>query len=91
MEQVETQNDPKPPKPPQDPKHLVTIEVDGTQRQVEKGKYVVSELKALVGIAPEYELDKVEGGRFEALTDDVTVHIKGEEIFVSHVRRGGSS
>jgi hypothetical protein len=91
MEQVETQKDPQPPKPPQDPKHLVAIEVDGTQRQVEKGKYVVSELKALLGIAPEYELDQVEGGRFEALADDATIHIKGEEIFVSHVRRGGSS
>lgn len=91
MERVESQPDNKPPPPYEEPKHLVTVTVDGTHRRVPKGKYQVSEFKTLVEVAAEYELDRVEGGRFEPLADDATLHIKGEEVFVSHVRRGGSS
>lgn len=91
MERVEGQHDEKHRDHPGDQKHLVSVSVDGTLRHVPKGKYQVSEFKATVGVAPEYELDQVEDGQFTALADDASIHIKGEEVFVSHVRRGGSS
>lgn len=91
MERVEAQPEKQPPPLQGEPKHLVTVTVDGAARQVPKGKYQVVDFKALVDVPAEYELDGVERGRFEPLADDATVHIKGEEVFVSHVRRGGSS
>lgn len=72
-------------------KHLVTVSVDGHDRQVPKGKYTVAEFKATVGVAANYELDQIVDGEFKPLPDDGTIHIKGHEAFVSHVRRGGSS
>jgi hypothetical protein len=56
-----------------------------------KGKHIVSVLKAELGVAPDYELDEVVNGEFRPLPDDSVIHIKGEEVFVSHVRRGASS
>lgn len=72
-------------------KHLVPVTVDGEIKHVMRGKYVVSEFKAAVGVPADYELDEVVEGEFRPLADDATIHIKGEEVFVSHVRRGGSS
>lgn len=74
-----------------DDKHLVTFNLDGKERQIEKGKHVVSELKQRFGIPAEYELDQVVNGTFEALANDASVKIHGGEVFVSHVRGGGSS
>ena len=72
-------------------KHLVTVSVDGQAKEVARGKYIVSEFKPIVGAPADYELDQVVDGEFKPLADDATVHIKGDEVFVSHVRRGGSS
>jgi hypothetical protein len=91
MERIEPQHEGRVGLPQEGTKHLVTISVDGSDRWVPKGKYVVSEFKGMVAVSPEYELDQVEDGRFEPLPDGDTVHIKGGEVFVSHVRRGGSS
>jgi len=91
MERIEPQHEGRGGPPQDGSKHLVSISVDGTDRPVPKGKYVVSEFKGMVGVPPEYELDQVEAGRFQPLPDGDTVHIKGGEVFVSHVRRGGSS
>jgi hypothetical protein len=91
MERAQMQQDGTGKPPHEDSKHLVIVSVDGTSHRVPKGKYDVAEFKAMVGVPAEYELDQVEGGRFDPLPDDGTVHIKGDEVFVSHVRRGGSS
>lgn len=72
-------------------KHLVPATVDGEIKRVIRGKYLVSDFKAVVGVPSDYELDEVVAGEFRPLADDATIHIKGEEVFVSHVRRGGSS
>lgn len=72
-------------------KHLVTVSVDGQPKEVARGKYLVSEFKAIVGVPADYELDQVVDGEFKPLADDATLHVKGHEVFVSHVRRGGSS
>lgn len=71
---------------------LVTVNVDGGDRQIAEGVYKVSELKHSFGVAQDYELDEVaHDGEFKPLNDTQSVHIRGGEIFVSHVRQGGSS
>ena len=72
-------------------KHVVAVLVDSVRKMVRRGKYVVSEFKKEVAVLADYELDEVVAGEFYALADDATIHIKGDEVFVSHVRRGGSS
>lgn len=69
----------------------VQVTVDGAAKLVKKGKYAVSEFKLEVGVAPDLELDQVVDGVFQPLSDNAEIHIKGEEVFVSHVRQGGSS
>lgn len=77
-------------KPDKDPK-LVTITVDNKEIKIEKGKYIVSVLKAKVNVPENYDLDQLIHGKFETLPDSAEVKINGKEIFVSHVRTGGSS
>jgi hypothetical protein len=52
---------------------------------------MVSEFKVEVGVASDLELDQVVDGVFQPLDDNAEVHIKGGEVFISHVRQGGSS
>ena len=71
--------------------HVITIDVDGSPRQIEQGKYLVSALKSMLGIPQDYELDRVVGGKFVPLADDDKIQVHLHEKFVSHVRHGGSS
>lgn len=73
------------------PGHEVTVSVDGVTHEVRRGDYVVSEFKRLVGVDAARELDEVVNGELRPLDDNSRVHIKGGEVFVSHVRTGGSS
>ena len=93
MNQVDTQPAATQQVPPaaKPDKHLVTVTVDGQAKEVARGKYIVSEFKAIVGVPADYELDQVVDGEFKPLADDATLHVRGDEVFVSHVRRGGSS
>lgn len=75
----------------QKPPKEVEINVDGATRTIAKGEYVVSALKAALGIPADYELDLVKHNKFEPLDDGATIEVKNGEVFVSHVRRGGSS
>lgn len=69
----------------------VTISLDGVPLQIQRGNYVVAELKRLLKVDLCRELDEVVCGEFRPLGDSNKVHIKGGESFVSHVRCGGSS
>jgi hypothetical protein len=69
----------------------IEITVDGKPRQIEQGKYLVSDLKEMFGIPAEYELDKVVGKKFVPLPDNEVIEVHPHEMFVSHVRHGGSS
>lgn len=70
----------------------VTIKVDGDDRSIAEGVYKVSTLKSTFGIPADYEFDEVtKDGEFKPLNDERSVHIRGGEVFVSHVRQGGSS
>ena len=76
---------------PDEDKHLVIFNLDGKDREIEKGKYLVGDLKQRFGIPQDYELDLVVNGTFEPLKNDESVKIHGGEVLVSHVRGGGSS
>lgn len=69
----------------------VTITVDGNPKMLPKEKYLVGTLKQLVGVPADYELDQVIKGIFTPLNDVTEIHLKDGDIFVSHVRQGGSS
>ena len=69
----------------------VTVTVDGVMHEVHRGDYIVSVFKQLVGVDPARELDEIVHGELKPLDDNARVVIKGGEVFVSHVRTGGSS
>ena len=69
----------------------VTVTVDGKLQTIHRGSHLVSELKQLWNIDASRALDEVVGGEFKPLDDNARTTIKGGEIFVSHVREGGSS
>ena len=69
----------------------VRVEVDKKFHEVRPGEYRVSAFKELVGVPPTKELEQIIHGEMKPLSDDGTICIKGGEVFVSHVRRGGSS
>lgn len=71
--------------------HLVEVTVDRVRKCVEAGVYVVSAFKAAVGVAADRELDILKGGMLQPLDDNAKISIRGGEVFVSHVRTGGSS
>lgn len=73
------------------PTTLVKVTVDDQAKEMERGSYLVSELKGLLGVPADYELDEVKHGQFKPLDDNQHTHIEGGEVFVSHVRRGGAS
>jgi Multiubiquitin len=70
---------------------LVQVTIDGKPETIQAGTYTVAELKRVLAVDPSRVLDEVIGGEFKELPDNGTVHIKGGEIFVSHVRQGQSS
>ncbi len=72
-------------------KKTVTITVDGHPKNIERGNYDLAEFKSLIGVAENMDLDEVVSGKFEPVDESKKVHIKGDEIFVSHVKTGSSS
>jgi hypothetical protein len=69
----------------------VMVKVDGVPKHVLPGPYIVSAFKKLVGVSADRELDLVVKGEFRPLDDTAEIVIEGHEIFVSHVRTGGSA
>lgn len=71
--------------------HKVKIELDNHPKHILPSAYVVSDLKALLGVPADKDLDQVIDGVLTTLGDGTNVTINGGEVFFSHVRRGGSS
>lgn len=69
----------------------VTVTVDGNTKNIERGNYDLTEFKSLVGVAVDKDLDELVDGKFEQVDESKKLHIKGGEIFVSHVKTGSSS
>ena len=72
-------------------KHKVEVTVDHKKHTVEAGHYVVAKFKDLVKVPASKVLEEVVHGELKPLDDNATIDIKGCEIFISHVRTGGSS
>lgn len=72
-------------------KKIVSVKVDQHLRKIESGNYSVAEFKQVVEVPENYDLDQLIDGKFEAVDESKKLHIKGNEVFVSHVRTGSSS
>jgi len=70
---------------------LVDVTIDNKPKTIQAGTYTVTQLKEVLKVDPNRVLDEVISGEFKELPDNGTVHVKGGEIFVSHVRQGQSS
>lgn len=69
----------------------VVVTVDGAEQKIDRGTYIVKELKRILGIEPNRELLEIKGKKMKPLADDEKTHIEGGEIFVTHVCTGASS
>jgi hypothetical protein len=74
-----------------DDKHLVAIEVDGNKYRVRRGDWIVSDLKATVGVDPAKVLAEITQHGLKDLEDGATIKIHEHEKFMSHARSGGSA
>lgn len=73
------------------PEKKVEVTVDQKERKVRPGSYTVSDFKREVKVDDALALDQLVNGTLTALDDGQTIDIRGGEVFVSHVRQGGSS
>jgi hypothetical protein len=69
----------------------VTIFVNNTPIHLHRGRYDVATLKQLSGVPLADDLDELVGNKLNHVPDNATIHIEGCEVFVSHVKDGGSS
>jgi len=79
----------KPPHPEPGPE--VHITVNTVPRLIHRGRRTVAEIKTVGEVPQADELEQVIDGKLTPLRDDESVVIKGGEVFMSHVRDGGSA
>lgn len=70
---------------------LVFVTIDGKQVQVPYGNCTVAELKQMLGVPPEKELDEVKNNKLHPLNDKGHFEVRGGEVFISHPKAGMSS
>jgi hypothetical protein len=80
------QSNPRPEPGPE-----VKIQINGVSKLIHRGHQTVAEIKKVGGVPLADELEQLIDGKLNPLPDDGAVTIKGGEIFMSHVRSGGSS
>jgi len=71
--------------------HLVPVTIDNRTVEVQSRQWMVSQLKDALGVDASRELEQMVDGKLVPLDDNAKIHIHGGEVFVSHVRGGGSS
>ena len=74
-----------------DEKHLVIIVVDGVEHHVRRGDWLVSDLKAAIGVDPAKVLAEITKHGLKDFEDGSTINIHKRDEFISHARSGGSS
>jgi hypothetical protein len=79
----------KPPHPEPGPE--VHITVNRVSRLIHRGRQTVAEIKSVGEVPSAEELEQLIDGQLTPLDDNGSVVIKGGEVFMSHVRDGGSS
>src|SRR5260370_37036644 len=73
------------------PGPLVTITINGIPKSIHRGHQTVAAIKELCGVPLADDHDQLIDGVLTPLPDGGSVTIKGGEVFVSHVKSGGSS
>ncbi|GBE09356.1 hypothetical protein BMS3Abin11_02489 [bacterium BMS3Abin11] len=73
------------------PNQNVKVLLNGDKVKIKSGTYIVSDLKASLGTPSDYELEIVKDGELIPLSDNDEITICGKEVFISHVKCGGSS
>ena len=73
------------------PGPIVTITVNNQPKQIHRGRQTVVEIKNVGGVPLAEELEQLINNKLTPLRDDGAVTIKGDEVFISHVRDGGSA
>jgi hypothetical protein len=71
--------------------HKVPVTVDSRTVEIEAREWMVSKLKTALGVDQSRELEQVVDGKLVPLDDNSRIHIRAHEVFISHVRGGGSS
>jgi hypothetical protein len=71
--------------------HKVSVTIDNRTVEIQAREWMISQLKTALGVDPSRELEQVVDGKLIPLDDNAKIHIHGHEVFVSHVRGGGSS
>ena len=69
----------------------VTFHANNQPVYAHRGDYPVATVKTLAGIPQADDLDELLECKLRPIPDDATIHIKGGEIFISHVKGGGSA
>lgn len=72
-------------------KKTVEITVNSQEKEIEKGKYLVSFLKEQWEIPADHELNLIKNGQINALSNDETIEIHDGDEFCSQVKSGGAA
>lgn len=75
--------------PPEGP--VVEITVNGTKFPIHRGRNSVAAIKTVAGVPLTDDLEQVIDNKLTPLPDDGAVTIKGNEVFISHVKDGRSA
>jgi hypothetical protein len=67
------------------------ITVDNEPKKVREGDWLVSDLKAAVGVDPAKALAEISPTGLVDLDDTAHINVKDGQRFMTHVRKGGSS
>jgi hypothetical protein len=69
----------------------ITIIVDGVEHRVRRGKWIVRDLKAQLGIDQAKVLAQITPQGLKDLDDSAEIELREREQFMTHARSGGSS
>lgn len=69
----------------------IIVFVDGDERKVHRGEWVVLALKAELGVDPAKVLAEITPHGLKDLEDSATITLHQKERFMTHARSGGSS
>lgn len=72
-------------------KDEVKIKVNDVERDIHRGNRSVTEIKTIGEVPLNYMLEQLVEGKLTPLDDNGSVVIKGGEIFIGHIKDGGSS
>lgn len=70
---------------------FVNITINDTERSIHRGRQTVVEIKKAGEVPLNHELEQIIDGKFIPLADNGSVVIKGGEVFISHIKDGGSA